>query len=74
MADSELLSHRGQQETFIVRVQHRQNNTWQGRITWAEKNKTLTFRSIWEMIHLMENALYEGIPSDQIPKIRTWEE
>ncbi len=74
MTDQKLLEHRGDQETFIVRVQHRQNNTWQGRITWAEQNKTLTFRSIWEMIHLMENALYEGIPSDQIPKIRTWEE
>ncbi len=33
MSDQELLSCYGQQETFIVHVQHRQNNTWQGRIT-----------------------------------------
>ena len=74
MSDEKLLEHRGEQETFIIRVQHRQNNTWQGRITWADKNKTLNFRSIWEMVHLMEDALYEGIPSDEIPQIRSWED
>ena len=71
MSDRELLEHRGKQETFIVRVQHRQNNTWQGRITWADQNKTLHFRSIWEMVHLMENALYHDIPNEEIPEIRS---
>ncbi len=73
MSDQELLGHRGDQETFIIRVQHRQNNTWQGRITWADKNKTLTFRSIWEMVHLMENALYENTPPEEIPVFRKWD-
>ena len=74
MSDRELLGHHGQAETFIVRVQHRQNNTWQGRITWADKNKTLNFRSIWEMVHLMENAIYEGAPPEEIPEVQSWEE
>ena len=74
MADQELLGHRGQQETFIVRVQHRQNNTWQGRITWADKNKTLNFRSIWEMVHLMENALYENATPEEMPQVESWED
>ena len=74
MSDQELLSHKGSQETFIVRVQHRQNNTWQGRITWADKNKTLHFRSIWEMVHLMENALYEDASPDEIPEVRSWDD
>ena len=73
MTDQELLSKRGDQETFIVRVQHRQNNTWQGRITWADKNKTLNFRSIWEMVHLMENALYEGADPAEIPEVQSWD-
>ena len=47
------------QETFIVKVQHQHNSTWQGKITWAEKNKTMNFRSLWEMIHLMEDAIGE---------------
>lgn len=74
MSDQELLGRHGQQETFIVRVQHRQNNTWQGRITWADKNKTLAFRSIWEMVHLMESALYENAGPDEVPEIQSWEE
>ncbi len=73
MADREVLDHKGRQETFIVRVQHRQNNTWQGRITWADKDKTLTFRSIWEMVHLMENALYEDMAPEEIPNYQSWE-
>ena len=74
MTDQELLDHHGKQDTFIVRVQHRQNNTWQGRITWADRNKTLTFRSIWEMVHLMENAIYEDAQPEDIPQIQSWEE
>ena len=57
MTDDELLSKHGDIGTFIVRVQHRQNSTWQGRITWMEENKTVQFRSVWEMIKLIEGAV-----------------
>ena len=57
MRDEELLSRHGDLGTFIIRVQHRQNSSWQGRITWMDKNKTVYFRSIWEMIKLVEGAL-----------------
>lgn len=71
MQDAELLKQHGYQGTFIVRVQHRQNSTWQGRITWSDKDQTLNFRSIWEMIHLMESAL--DLDSPKIPPdSETW--
>lgn len=57
MRDEELLSKHGDLGTFIVRVQHRQNSSWQGRVTWQDKDKTICFRSIWEMIKLLESAL-----------------
>lgn len=57
MTDEELLQKHGDIATFIVRVQHRQNSTWQGRITWMEEDKTIRFRSVWEMIKLIENAM-----------------
>ena len=57
MSDDELLSKRGDLGTFILRVQHRQNSTWQGRITWVNENKTLQFRSVWELTKLIEEAL-----------------
>ena len=43
--------------TFIIIVEHCQNDTWQGRITWAEENKKVAFRSALEMVKLMNEAL-----------------
>ena len=57
MSDDALLSKHGDIGTFIVRVQHRQNSSWQGRVTWMEKDKTIQFRSVWEMIKLIESAV-----------------
>jgi hypothetical protein len=57
MSDDALLSKHGDIGTFIVRVQHRQNSSWQGRITWMEEDKTVQFRSVWEMIKLIESAV-----------------
>ena len=57
MSDESLLSKHGDIGTFIVRVQHRQNSSWQGRLTWMEQDKTIYFRSIWEMIKLIESAV-----------------
>lgn len=57
MSEDELLSKHGDLGTFIIRVQHRQNISWQGRITWMDKNETIHFRSIWEMIKLIASAL-----------------
>ena len=57
MKDEELLDRHGDLGTFIVRVQHRQNSSWQGRITWMEENQTLSFRSIWEMVKLIASAV-----------------
>ena len=57
MSDGSLLQKHGDIGTFIVRVQHRQNSSWQGRITWMEEDKTISFRSVWEMIKLIESAV-----------------
>jgi hypothetical protein len=52
--------------TFEISVRFRQNATWQGKILWAEKNKTQNFRSVLEMIKLMDEALTDGIEEDQV--------
>lgn len=57
MGEEELLAKHGDLGTFIIRVQHRQNSSWQGRITWSDRNKTVNFRSVWEMVQLIGNAL-----------------
>ena len=73
MSDNDLLSQHGYQGTFIIRVQHRQNSTWQGRITWADKDMTQTFRSVWEMINLMESAMTEETPPEGAGALASWD-
>ena len=72
MKDEELLSMHGDLGTFIIRVQHRQNSSWQGRITWMEKNRTLYFRSIWEMIKLVAEALNTVSDPEDDAKEQSW--
>ncbi len=43
--------------TFIVQVLCRQNATWQGTIQWVDRRQTLTFRSEYEMLRLMDEAV-----------------
>ena len=45
--------------TFEITVKFRQNATWQGQILWAEKNQKQNFRSVLEMLKLMDEALTE---------------
>ena len=70
MKDKELLDKKGDLGTFIIRVQHRQNSSWQGRITWMEEDKTLSFRSIWEMMKLIDSAMeqYRDEDEEEMPK------
>ena len=46
--------------TFEITVRFRQNATWQGQIVWVEKNQKQNFRSVLEMLKLMDEALTEG--------------
>lgn len=53
---------RGKREggTFIVKVEYCQNKTWQGKVTWADENKSMNFRSALELIKLMNEALEQS--------------
>ena len=72
MNDEELLQKHGDLGTFIVRVQHRQNSSWQGRITWMEKDKTINFRSVWEMVKLIESAVETTDKPDEGEETASW--
>ena len=72
MKDDQILSKHGEIGTFIVRVQHRQNSSWQGRITWMEEDKTIQFRSVWEMIKLIESAVNSISESEEEEPEENW--
>lgn len=44
-------------ETFIVHILGQQNETWQGDVTWVGENQTENFRSLLELIKLMDTAI-----------------
>lgn len=59
-------SKRKEKGTFLVQIHFRQKETWQGQVTWAEENKTVSFRSALELLRLLDEAgEREG---------RTWED
>ena len=53
----------GRKATFSIRILFRQNSSWQGSITWLEGQCEQSFRSVLELILLMDNALTTEIAS-----------
>lgn len=43
--------------SFMVVIKDSQNGTWQGTVEWIDKNKKECFRSLLEMIKLIDSAL-----------------
>jgi len=41
----------------MVRIQFRQNASWQGTVQWLEGKKTLPFRSMLELVLLLREAM-----------------
>lgn len=50
----------GKKATFAIRILFRQNISWQGSVTWLEGRQEESFRSVLELILLMDNALTCG--------------
>lgn len=53
----EVVEHRGTDATFLIRVKHRQNSSWQGEVTWIDGQKKEYFRSALELIRLIDSAM-----------------
>lgn len=43
--------------SFLVQIKDCQHTTWQGTVTWMEKEETTGFRSMLELIKLMDAAV-----------------
>ena len=48
---------KGQTATFAVKVLFRQNASWQGSVIWQEGGREQSFRSVLELIFLLDSAL-----------------
>ncbi|MDY3224876.1 MAG: hypothetical protein SOW84_03245 [Candidatus Faecousia sp.] len=52
----------GRAATFALQVRFRQHASWQGELTWLEKDNSQSFRSVLEVISLLESAMVESAP------------
>jgi hypothetical protein len=57
--------------TFVIKVLHADRNTIQGHIQWIEKEKTVSFRSYMELLHLTQEALKKN--KDGLIDFRSWD-
>ena len=53
------VSATGEKATFFLKVLFRQNAGWQGSITWLEGGQEESFRSVLELLGLLDSALNE---------------
>lgn len=45
--------------TFKLKILFRQNSSWQGLLIWVEGKQERSFRSVLELIHLLDSALLQ---------------
>ena len=50
-------SRKGRLATFELKILFRQHASWQGTIVWKEGRQEQSFRSVLELVHLMDSAL-----------------
>ena len=50
-------TRQGKLATFTVKVLFRQNASWQGTVLWTEGRREQSFRSVLELILLMDSAM-----------------
>ena len=50
---------KGERSTFELRILFRQHTSWQGVLFWKEQHREQSFRSVLELILLMDSALRE---------------
>ena len=49
--------HKGARATFELKVLFRQHSSWQGVIVWKDRKSEQSFRSVLELVFLLDSAL-----------------
>lgn len=46
-------------QTFIIEVNNTENQSWQGEIEWVQGQKKLAFRSVMELLRMIDSVVCE---------------
>ena len=60
--------------TFFIRINYRQNASWQGTIQWLEGKKSQFFRSHLEMVMLMQEAMDKSGVAESSSVFSSWDD
>jgi hypothetical protein len=71
--EEEMVTKRIGGSTFLVRIYFKQHANWQGTIQWLETNKTVPFRSVLELISLLNEAVEKDLTGSEGLGFRSWE-
>lgn len=52
-------------QTFIVEISDIQNQSYQGEIEWVQGHKKQSFRSVMELLRLLDSAVHEAEENKQ---------
>ncbi len=55
--------------TFLVQILSRRNATWQGTVTWVEKNESINFRSALELLKIIDSSFENKNEKDRLFKV-----
>lgn len=47
-------------QTFIIEVMDTKNSSWQGKVNWVDGKKEQTFRSVMELLRLIDSVVAEN--------------
>ncbi|MBS3943071.1 MAG: hypothetical protein KGZ32_02340 [Dethiobacter sp.] len=75
MAQSQAANHvrHAKGQSFLIQIKFRQDSCWQGTIQWLEGKKTCSFRSLLEMLLLIDEALEKTAAPGEKRDSRSWE-
>ena len=57
VSQQDLIQHRGEKGTFILHVKFRQKSTWQGELSWMEKEERFEFVDSLEVIKIIDQVV-----------------
>lgn len=50
---------RMKKQTFILEINDTKNQSWQGQVEWVQGQKKEAFRSVMELLHLVDSVVNE---------------
>lgn len=71
-ADADEFTCKMGSSTFLIRIYFNQNADWQGVVQWLELNKTVAFRSVLELILLLNEAVDKTPAINGEHDFRSW--